>query len=154
MRPIKKIIVHCSDSEFGDAAEIDRWHRERGFQCIGYHYVLLNGVRKAHGEYSTEEDGLLEGGRPLSMEGAHVVGHNHDSIGVCCIGVRDFTKTQQIKLAALIKSLMEKFGLCPKDVYGHYEMDTANGKTCPNMDMDLVRVSLLPQEHPISKEMS
>ena len=151
MRPIKKIILHCSDSEFGDAAEIDRWHRERGFQCIGYNFVILNGVRKANGEYSTEDDGLVEQGRPISMDGAHCYGHNHDSIGVCLVGKKEFTKTQTLKRDSLLKRLMKEHGLCPKDVYGHYEFDA--GKTCPNMDMDLVRVGLLPQEHPISTEM-
>ena len=47
MREIKKIIIHCSDSEFGDAALIDKWHKERGWTGIGYHYVILNGCRKA-----------------------------------------------------------------------------------------------------------
>lgn len=152
MRPIRKIIVHCSDSEFGDAKEIDRWHRERvpPFECIGYHLVILNGVRKAHGEYSTEDDGLIEQGRPVSMVGAHCEGHNSDSIGICCVGKKDFTKTQKIKLTATIKALMKEYGLCPADVFGHCEMDTAHGKTCPNMDMDLVRAGLIEPEHPLS----
>ena len=152
MREIKKIIVHCSDSEFGDAKEIDNWHRERGFECIGYHLVLLNGLRKAHGEYSTEDDGLIEHGRPLSMIGAHCEGHNSDSIGICLIGVKDFTKTQKVKLYSTLKALMQEYTLCPANVYGHYEMDTAHGKTCPNTDMDIIRAGLLPQGHPISEK--
>jgi len=34
MREVKKIILHCSDSEWGDAAEIDKWHKARGWQGI------------------------------------------------------------------------------------------------------------------------
>jgi hypothetical protein len=37
MRAIKQIIIHCSDSEFGNVIQIDRWHRERGWKGIGYH---------------------------------------------------------------------------------------------------------------------
>lgn len=148
MRAIRKIIVHCSDSDFGDVREIDRWHRERGFSLIGYHYVLCNGYRTGKSEYSTEVDGLVEYGRTEGMEGAHCYGHNRDSIGVCLIGKKIFTPTQEIKLVELLKRLMVEHNLCPKDVYGHYEFDP--GKTCPNMDMDLVRASLLPKEHPIT----
>lgn len=149
MRQIKKLIVHCSASEFGDAKEIDRWHREKGWDCIGYHFVLCNGFRTSKSGYSTEVDGLIEAGRPVSMTGAHCKGQNADSIGICLIGVKDFTKTQMIKLDELLKRLMREYGLCLKDVYGHYEFEPY--KTCPNMDMDLVRAGLIGAEHPLSE---
>lgn len=148
MRQIKKLIIHCSASEFGDAKEIDRWHREKGWDCIGYHFVICNGFRTSKSEYSTEVDGLIEPGRPVSMIGAHCKGQNADSIGICLIGVKDFTKTQMIKLDELLKRLMKEYGLCPKDVFGHYEFEPH--KTCPNLDMDLVRAGLIGAEHPIS----
>lgn len=151
MRKIKKIIVHCSDSAFGDVKEIDRWHRERGFSLIGYNYVICNGHRTSKSEYSTEVDGLIEYGRTIGMEGAHCYGHNRDSIGVCLIGKKEFTKTQKIKLDQLLKSLMLEYNLCPKDVYGHCELDPY--KTCPNMDMHVVRASLIGTEHPINEKM-
>ena len=43
MREISKIILHCSDSEWGSASVIDQWHKERGWTEIGYHYVITNG---------------------------------------------------------------------------------------------------------------
>ena len=76
MRNIDKIIVHCSATPEGKtyrAADIDAWHRKRGFKMIGYHYVVLL-------------DGSMECGRPESMVGAHCTGHNARSIGVCYIG--------------------------------------------------------------------
>ena len=39
MRCIKEIIIHCSDTEEGKdftVADIDVWHRKRGWHCIGY----------------------------------------------------------------------------------------------------------------------
>lgn len=148
MTPIRKLIVHCSDSTFGDVKEIDRWHQERGFSLIGYHFVLCNGHRTGKSEYSTEVDGLIEYGRPVGMQGAHCLKHNRDSLGICLIGKKDFSKTQLIVLNQLLKRLMTEYKLCPKDVYGHYEFEP--GKTCPNMDMDLVRAGLLAEEHPLS----
>ena len=37
------IIIHCSATRAGQdftAADIDRWHRQRGFRSIGYHFVV------------------------------------------------------------------------------------------------------------------
>lgn len=76
MRKINQIIVHCSATPEGknfNANDIDRWHKERGFDCIGYHYVI-------------DLDGTIEKGRPIEKVGAHVKGHNSNSIGVCYIG--------------------------------------------------------------------
>ena len=46
MKP-SAIIIHCSDSRWGNAWHIDTWHRDRGFQwpggAIGYHWVVCNG---------------------------------------------------------------------------------------------------------------
>ncbi|MDD7726846.1 MAG: N-acetylmuramoyl-L-alanine amidase, partial [Bacteroidales bacterium] len=78
MRKINEIIIHCSDTPAGEdfsAADIDRWHKERGWSCIGYHYVV-------------RLDGTIEKGRDLSRAGAHCAGHNANSIGVCYIGGR------------------------------------------------------------------
>ena len=43
MKQINEIIVHCSATPEGanfTVEDIDRWHRKRGFRCIGYHYVI------------------------------------------------------------------------------------------------------------------
>ena len=61
MRNIDSIIVHCSATKAGQdftATDIDRWHRERGFNGIGYHYVV-------------RLDGKLEKGRDVALAGAH-----------------------------------------------------------------------------------
>lgn len=79
MRKIDSIIIHCSATRAGldfTAADIDRWHRERGFNGIGYHYVI-------------RLDGRLEKGRDISLPGAHCRGWNERSIGICYIGGLD-----------------------------------------------------------------
>ena len=76
MREIKSIILHCSATPEGKdftVADITRWHKERGFRTIGYHYVVYR-------------DGTVHKGRPVEQIGAHCEGHNKDSIGVCYIG--------------------------------------------------------------------
>lgn len=62
MRKIKEIIIHCSATKEGrdyTVADIDRWHRDRGFFCIGYHFVIYR-------------DGSIHVGRSVEEVGAHL----------------------------------------------------------------------------------
>ena len=71
-----KIILHCSATPEGKdykAADIDRWHKQQKWECIGYHKVI-------------DLDGTIEDGRPIDMIGAHCSGYNSESIGICYIG--------------------------------------------------------------------
>lgn len=125
-REIKEIIIHCSATpptmDIG-AETIDKWHREKGWSCIGYHYII-------------RLDGTLEEGRPLTLEGAHCKNHNRKSIGICYIGGIDAngkpadtrTEKQKKTLRSLVRDLAATFHC---KIYGH--CDFAN-KDCPCFD--------------------
>jgi N-acetyl-anhydromuramyl-L-alanine amidase AmpD len=138
-RKINKIIIHCSDSWYGNAAIIDKWHRQRGFNQIGYHFVIPNGYATYEDwkgqKYNPELDGLIEEGRDIEIVGAHCKGHNKDSIGICLIGKRLFSGNQIHALLKVIKAMTDIYG--PLNIYGHYEFNPH--KTCPNIDMDWLR---------------
>ncbi|MFA7175914.1 MAG: N-acetylmuramoyl-L-alanine amidase [Smithellaceae bacterium] len=136
---ITKIIVHCSDSEFGDAALIDAWHNARGWAGIGYHYVILNGIIAKGAPYDPALDGKVQVGRHLTEIGAHVQGHNADSVGICLIGKHHFTGNQLLRsLPDLLTSLKDLPGITGwQNIFGHCEFD--RNKTCPNLDMNSVR---------------
>ena len=136
---IRYITIHCSDSDFGSRHLIDRWHRERGFKEIGYHYVILNGwIEK--GRYIPALDGSIEIGRyfvpkaeMLEHEvGAHVKGYNRGNIGICLIGKGNYTEMQYISLAEILKSLIDNSGLTPQDIKGHNFFNSS--KACPCFD--------------------
>ena len=134
MRKINRIIVHCSDSLWGDAAEIDRWHRGRGWKGIGYHFVILN-CYPTYDRYSLRNparmfDGTVERGRPLGETGAHCRGHNTDSIGICLIGKETFTSRQVEALLHLVTVLRGVYGDIPVEPHSKYSK-----KTCPNLDL-------------------
>ncbi len=127
MRNINKIIIHCADTPEGRddrAADIKRWHLARGFNDIGYHYVI-------------DLDGTIEPGRPIETAGAHCTGHNENSIGICYIGGADKerkpkdtrTDAQKASLLLLLKYLRAKYP--EAKIYGH--RDFAN-KACPCFD--------------------
>lgn len=138
-RKVTKVYVHCSDSRHGDAATIDAWHKERGWQQIGYHYCILNGRRKI-GHFVPADDGLVETGRPEEMIGAHVQGDNRDSIGVCLIGSHGLYTMAQIRaLVFLLRDLVARYELSWSSIYGHYQAPSAGGKTCPDFLIDNLR---------------
>lgn len=128
MRTINEIIIHCAATPEGrnfTVADIDRWHRNRGFRCIGYHYVVYR-------------DGTIVVGRPENEVGAHAKGHNAHSIGVCYIGgcapdgrtAKDTrTPAQKRSLLSLLTRLRGKY---PRAVI-HSHRDFA-AKACPSFD--------------------
>lgn len=148
MSKVKYVIVHCSAGEFGTARTIDLDHRtSRGWRCIGYQYVILNG-KPFNAKYVPYLDGQLETGREFDGDnviefgevGAHTVGYNSDSVGVCLIGLKVFTDKQLLRMYDIINDFRRRFELPLENVKGHYE--TGANKTCPNMPMDDVRLFL------------
>jgi N-acetylmuramoyl-L-alanine amidase len=136
MKPTE-IILHCSatkkNADFS-IADIDSWHKQRGFKKVGYHYVI-------------KLDGTIEKGRNEDEIGAHCLQHNAKSIGICYIGGLDKsnkpkdTRTPQQKqsLIALVKNLMSKYDIPINNIHGHYEF--AN-KACPCFKIEEFRKEL------------
>lgn len=129
MRKIDEIIIHCSATPEGrdhSVADVTAWHRARGFRTIGYHYLV-------------HIDGRVERGRPESEIGAHCLGHNARSIGVCYVGglasdckkPKDTrTPEQRRMLRELVKGLQRKYR--GAKVYGHRDFAA---KACPCFDV-------------------
>jgi len=148
MHEWKRIIIHCSDSEFGSASEIRGWHiNGNGWSDIGYHYVINNGSIKTS-FYLESFNGSLEIGRIIdgdkfaeeNEKGAHAYGFNSDSIGICLIGKDRFTPKQMGVLFSLVFDLMQAFNIEVENVIGHYELDAR--KSCPNINMKELRSML------------
>jgi N-acetyl-anhydromuramyl-L-alanine amidase AmpD len=132
MRDIRTIVLHCSATKAGQrvtVADIDSWHKQRGFKKIGYHYVIY-------------ESGEIATGRELTEVGAHVEGHNTESIGICYTGGLDAgtgkpadtrTESQKKAIRELLQTLKMQF---PKaTICGHrdFSKDTnGNGIIDPN----------------------
>lgn len=129
MRKITEIIVHCSATPEGKdytVQDIDRWHKEKGFKCIGYHYVIYR-------------DGSIHNGRPVEQTGAHCQKHNANSIGICYIGgcTSDGRNPKDTRTDAQKKSLIQllstlKLRFPEARIYGH--RDFTKLKACPSFD--------------------
>lgn len=135
---INSIMLHCSDSEFGNVDIIDEWHRQRGWSEIGYHYVITNGILKSGEKYLSFNDGLIQEGRNINKAGAHCKGHNTGSVGICLIGRHTFTAKQLYEsLPELLRVLMFDHEISLDQVYGHFEF--SRYKTCPNISKAIIR---------------
>lgn len=127
------ILIHCSATAEGKnftEKDIDRWHRARGFNGIGYNYVVLL-------------DGSIRKGRSLDIAGAHCPqeGMNRRAVGVCYIGgyaadgktPKDTrTEAQKKSLVTLIRTLKGRYPSI-REVKGHRDVKGVN-KACPCFD--------------------
>lgn len=150
---IEYIIIHCSDSNWGSAHEINKWHQESDFKYIGYHFTILNSWPRPRTTIPLL-DGSIEVGRNMQENGAHTYGYNSKSLGICLIGKDSFTPKQRENAKMLVKFLIEQYSIPVDNVLGHYEVAT-DGRTCPNFDMDWFRNYVMtpdPQPHPVKEK--
>lgn len=141
-RKITEIIIHCSATPEGKDYTVDdirRWHKQRGYADVGYHYIVYR-------------NGILAQGRDVNIIGAHASGHNAHSIGICYIGGMNAENTQPEdtrtlrQKARLLSLLVDLRKLYPNArIIGHRDLsEDKNGdgiidssewmKACPSFD--------------------
>jgi N-acetyl-anhydromuramyl-L-alanine amidase AmpD len=133
MRKIELIVIHCADTysrmDIG-VREIDEWHKQRGWDGIGYHYVI-------------RRNGIIEKGRPETVIGAHAYGHNDTSIGICYAGGKGDNNTpednrtieQKAAIISLVAELRERYPSAA--VVGHNQLNKQKACPCFNVQNEL-----------------
>lgn len=135
-KTVETIFVHCSatrpdwmiDRNFSERVnEIKRWHLEKKWSDIGYHWII-------------DRDGSITQGRKEHVVGAHAQNHNTGSIGICLIGgfgssevdpfEKNFTAKQDHALRTLINDIKSRTPI--KRVRGHNEVAA---KACPGFNV-------------------
>lgn len=131
------VVYHHSLSDDVPAETVRRWHIERGFEDIGYHYLI-------------HQDGTVEPGREVHLVGAHAPGRNSCSIGVCLLG--DFRRSdptpEQFASAARLHHALCRHYLSALDVDFHRAKDNP----CPGPRLDRARFrqaveAAIPEEY-------
>ena len=148
MNTPKFLIVHHEASPFAlrdnvkrfDA--VDDYHTSKGWGGIGYHYFI-------------ERDGEVKQGRQDNAEGAHTIGKNTESLGICMAGNMDLQmpSSAQVKsLKTLVQQKMKEYLIFPSNVVGHRKY--AN-KSCPGKLLsdqwiaDLIEAVAVSVEKPV-----
>ena len=135
-RDWRHIVVHHSASVVGSASIFDKAHKERGWDGLGYHFVIGNG--------SASGDGEVEVGYRWKRQqaGAHAgnAEYNQAGIGICLVG--DFehggrpSARQMASLRALVRFLQVKTGVPTSEVVGHGNVP-GKSTECPGKNLDL-----------------
>lgn len=122
-RKINWPIIHQSASNnpaHDDVEVIRKWHyKERNYSDVGYHYFI-------------KKDGTVQPGRPEEKIGAHCLGHNKDSIGICLSGEGVKTPAQLKALEILLIDLCSRHGLEKSDILAHSDLAPT---LCPGFDL-------------------
>lgn len=129
VRDVGRVFLHCSASADPSlegealATTIDLWHRARGFDRIGYHFVI-------------DFAGTVTAGRSLELKPAAQAGHNTATIAICCHGLdrSDFTPDQMASLIDLCRQIDAAYGGAVT-FHGHCEVAA---KLCPVFDYQAV----------------
>lgn len=132
-RKINLIVLHCYGTKEGQnftVKDVDKWHKQRGWKKIGYHYVI-------------DLDGTIHKGRDESEIGAHATGYNAYSLGISYCGGCDKngkakdtrTKEQKESMLKLVHDLLKKYNLTLENVKCHNQL-CKNGKQCPSFSID------------------
>ena len=129
MRDMEYIVIHCAATKPSMDVPIERvrkWHLDRGWSDIGYHYYITR-------------DGKIHKGRDLNIVGAHVRGYNKNSIGICYEGGinekgdPEDNRTDQQKKSLLKVVKVLKFVFENAVVQGHRDFPNVK-KACPSFD--------------------
>ena len=132
------IIIHHSDSDYGSAAIMDKWHRDRGFDELGYHFVIGNGTNSG--------DGQIEVGPrwPKQKWGAHDNAldnrYNTNGIGICLIGNFNDTHPTPRQISSLVRLvvyLMRTYDIPADRILGHGETKITQ---CPGRFLNVASI--------------
>lgn len=141
--PPTHIVLHTAAFRGpADVNTISAWHLERGFDAIGYHFVITGSTY--------DSSCVIQKGRSLDYQGAHALGLNN-TIGICVTGHGDYdywTQDQLRLLWILCANLMSIYKIPINKVIGHRETPLQNLnpiKTCPGklIDMNEIRKGIL-----------
>jgi hypothetical protein len=135
------IVIHHSATPAGSASVFDRMHREKGWDELGYHFVIGNGTDSSNGEVEV-------GPRwPKQKWGAHAKTpdnrFNDYGIGICLVGNFDIERPtpQQLKsLASLTAWLMKTYRVPAGNVIGHRDTKATE---CPGRNLSIAQVRRL-----------
>jgi len=126
----KYIIIHHSATDVGCSFDFDRYHLNRGWDSIGYHFVIDNGSKgKLNGQIEVSPRWLKQ------KNGAHcnVDDMNERAIGICLVG--DFNSEavspEQLDALVYLTNRLRKYYKIPFNrIMGHGQVQGAKTE-CP-----------------------
>ncbi len=131
-RPWRHIVIHHSATEYGNAAHFNKMHKKRGWDEMGYHFVIGNGNGAANGKveigsrWRKQKWGAHTGGTPNNE-------YNNFGIGICLVGnfmSHNPSKQQLSALRKLVEKLMVQYDIPAYRIISHQQAPNANTECC------------------------
>ncbi len=139
-KPWSFIILHHSGTETGNMALIDREHRKRFWDGIGYDFLIGNGTDSGDGEVEVTFRWREQ------RTGAHckTPGNwaNERGIGICLVGnfEESVPTSRQIRsLVKLVQFLQKRYRIPKSRIYGHQDTPGARVTDCPGRNFSVAR---------------
>ena len=130
-------VLHHSASSVASASDIDRWHKNDGSSGIGYQFLI-------------QKDGSIYEGRPLDTVGAHCLGYNACSIGICFEGDFELEMPTEKQYKAGRELLTYLKGIYPNiKVVGHKDLYAT---ACPGKNFDINAVLNYTEETKVKEK--
>jgi N-acetyl-anhydromuramyl-L-alanine amidase AmpD len=142
------IVIHHSGCSYGDKNHIDQTHKARGYDGVGYHFIINNGYfENGYGQ----DDGTVEVSYRWiqQLTGAHcrVTGDqsnywNEHTIGICLIGNFENTNPtpkQWQSLVELITFLQQRYNIPINRICGHRDVKPTK---CPGTNFSFSQLRL------------
>ncbi len=137
-RPWRWIVVHHSATPGGGAALFNQMHKSKGWDEMGYHFVIGNGTNSGNGAVEV-------GSRwPKQKWGAHAKTSdnrfNEYGIGICLVGNFDLerpTPAQMRSLNQLVAYLMKTYRVPADRVIGHGDTKATD---CPGKFISIAQI--------------
>jgi len=129
-RKWKYIIIHHSATDFGSSKAFNEAHMKRGWQGVGYHFVIDNGTSgKGDGQIETSPRWIKQ------QDGAHCKAGdmNKKGIGICLVGnfsQDKVSRRQMDSLVYLVNKLKDYYRIPKKNIIGHGQVRGAQTE-CP-----------------------
>jgi hypothetical protein len=112
------------EAEAAHMREIQRWHLERGWATVGYHFVV-------------SPSGRVFSGRPVDRLGAHVLGHNVGTVGIAVMGNFELEQPTPAALESLtyVRSRLVPGGAKAR-LLGHRDHRGHETSACPGRNLE------------------
>jgi hypothetical protein len=128
----KGIVVHHSALDSGSPQSIDRLHKNRGFDGLGYHFVITNGLGGPNGKVNVGYRWhRQEKGAHCRVDGNDSNYWNKHTIGICLVGNFENTRPTQLQyesLAKLVRFLQNRYRIPTGKIKGHGDIKATK---CP-----------------------
>lgn len=132
------IVIHHSATPTGSMAFFDKEHKAKGWDGVGYHFVIGNGTETGDGQVEVTPRWTVQkwGAHAKTIDNRF----NEHGIGICLVGNFDVERpsaNQMKSLSRLVGFLMQQYRISPQNVVGHRDTKPTD---CPGRYVNIAAV--------------